>query len=555
MSVSTLGNCYSSIPPLLSFNVENITDFSLTSNIISHFNYCQKSMDVFSLVFVLIIFITVSLILALGSLGSPSRVTRKHLPPGPVPLPIIGNLLQLGDKPHRSLAELAKIHGPIMSLKLGQITSIVVSSPDMARQVLHTHDLLLSNRSIPDAVAACTHDEFSLAFMPVSPRWRNLRKICATELFSNKILDANQNLRRAKLQELLADVHRSSSTGKAVDIGKLAFKATINLLSNTIFSVDLLASNSDDVAVAGEYKETVWNIMKEVGTPNLSDYFPVFKSYDAQGVRSRTAVHFRKMLDLFDNFINQRLEWKSEDKTGSNSNINKDDMLEILLNISKQNMDEMDNTRISHLLLDLFGAGTDTTTSTAEWAMAELLHDPRVLSKAKVELERTIGRGKPIEESDIPKLPYLQAIIKETFRLHPPVPLLLPRKAETDVEIGGYTVPKGAQVLVNVWAIGRDPSTWDSNSNMFMPERFLGVDIDYKGRNFELTPFGAGRRICPGLNLATRMVHLILGSLINCFDWILEDGLKPQQVCLEDKFGLTLQIAKPVCAVPVPIKE
>jgi len=184
--------------------------------------------------------------------------------------------------------------------------------------------------------------------------------------------------------------------------------------------------------------------------------------------------------------------------------------------------------------------------------MAELLQNPEVLSKAKTELDEVIGKGNPVEESDIARLPYLQAIVKETFRLHPTGPFLLPRKAEADVEINGYIIPKGAQVLVNAWAIGRDRSLWE-NENSFMPNRFLGSEMDVKGRNFELIPFGGGRRICPGLPLAIRMLHLILGSLIHTFDWKLEDGVKREDMNMEEKFGLTLQIAHPLRAIPIPV--
>ena len=157
-----------------------------------------------------------------------------------------------------------------------------------------------------------------------------------------------------------------------------------------------------------------------------------------------------------------------------------------------------------------------------------------------------------MKESDITRLPYLQAIMKETLRLHPAAPLLLPRKAESDVKVGDYVVPKGAQVLVNVWAVSRDPEIWD-NPNEFIPERFLDSNIDVKGRHFELTPFGGGRRICPGLPLAIRMVHLMLGSLIHSFDWKLEDGVEPETINMEDKFGITLQKAQPLRALAMPI--
>lgn len=176
--------------------------------------------------------------------------------------------------------------------------------------------------------------------------------------------------------------------------------------------------------------------------------------------------------------------------------------------------------------------------------MAELINNPHAMSKAKAELEQVIGKCNPIEESDIAKLPYLQAIIKETLRLHPSAPLLLPRKALIDVEIHGYTIPKGAQVLINEWAMGRNPNIWD-NPNSFSPERFLGSEINFKGQNFQLTPFGGGRRICPGLPLAIRMLHMMLGSLINVFDWKLENGVKKGDMVMD----------QPLRAIPVRINK
>lgn len=184
--------------------------------------------------------------------------------------------------------------------------------------------------------------------------------------------------------------------------------------------------------------------------------------------------------------------------------------------------------------------------------MAELLHNPEKLKKVHMELQEIIAKGKPVEESDISQLPYLQAIVKETMRLHPPVPLLLPRKADTDVKLFGYTVPKNAQVLINVWAIGRDPNLWE-NPTLFEPEKFIGSEIDVKGRNFELIPFGAGRRICPGLPLAIRMVPLMLGSLIHGFNWKLEGGVLPEKMDMEEKFGITLAKAQRLRAIPVRI--
>lgn len=204
-------------------------------------------------------------------------------------------------------------------------------------------------------------------------------------------------------------------------------------------------------------------------------------------------------------------------------------------------------------LQDLFVAGTDTTSNTLEWAMTELLKNPETLSKARAELQQMIGKGNCVRESDINNLPYLQAVVKETFRLHPAVPLLLPRKVDTDVEIFDFIVPKNAQVLVNAYAIGRDSSLW-VDPDVFMPERFLGSEVDVRGRHFELIPFGGGRRICPGLPLAYRIIRLMLASLIHNFDWKAKDEDQEDCLDMDDKFGLTLQKAKPLLAVPIHLQ-
>lgn len=184
--------------------------------------------------------------------------------------------------------------------------------------------------------------------------------------------------------------------------------------------------------------------------------------------------------------------------------------------------------------------------------MAEALKNPETMKKAKAELEEVIGKGKVIDEADISRLPYLRCMVKETLRIHPPVPFLIPRRVEQEVEVCGYTVPKNSQVFVNVWAIGRDPDIWE-NPLEFKPERFMESEVDMRGRDFELIPFGAGRRICPGLPLAVRMVPVMLGSLLNSFDWKLESGIGPKELDMEEKFGITLQKAQPLRAVPIPL--
>ncbi|KAE8735377.1 Geraniol 8-hydroxylase [Hibiscus syriacus] len=491
-----------------------------------------------------LLLVTMFVFQALSTFRNGSKQSETKLPPGPRRLPIFGNLFDLGDKPHRSLAKLAQVHGPVMGLQLGSLFTVVVSSETTAKEVLKEQDLVFCNRPVIDAVRACRFDEFGLSFLPVSPLWRTLRKICAIHLFSTLKLDANQYSRRVKTEELIENVRKSCLKGDAINIGQAAFDATINLLSNTIFSVDLVDPNSSQ---ARGFRQTVWDIFEDAGKPNLADYFPLLRKIDPQRIRRRMTVHFEKVLTLFGNMFDERSQSRKS-KCFNASN----DVLDTLIDIVEDDVEELDRTHVLHLLLVLFVAGADTTSNTIEWAMAELLRNPQILLKAKKELEQVIGKGNPIEESDINRLPYLQAIIKETFRMHPTAPLLLPRRAGSDAGLCGFKVPEGSQVLVNAWAIGRDPSTW-KNPDSFTPERFLGSEINVKGADFGLIPFGAGRRICPGLPLANRMLHLMLGSLVNCFEWELEDGILSNELDMEEKFGITVKKAKPLRAIPTVV--
>ncbi|OUZ99480.1 Cytochrome P450 [Macleaya cordata] len=481
-----------------------------------------------------------------ASRGRKSSVTNS-IPPGPVPLPIVGSLFKLSKKPHESLSQLAKIYGPLMSLKLGSLTTVIVSSPTMAKEVLQKNDQSLSNRNVLDAVRALNFNENSMIWSPPSHRWRNLRKLSNSQIFSTQKLDSDQNLRRQKLNDLISFVRQYSVSGSAVNIGQAAFTTLLNLISNTCFSIDLVDLNSDS---AQNFKSIFRLIIEEAGKPNLADYFPILRWIDPQGIRRRMTKYFAEIDEIFDGLIDQKLQGPKEKRTSN-------DLLDMLLDHSSSHengFDQLGRPEIKGLLKDLFLAGTDTISSTLEWAMAELLRNPYKMTKARQELAFIIGKDQPIEESDIVRLPYLQAIVKETLRLHPPGPLLVPRKAVTDVKIHDFIVPKNAQVLVNVWSIGRDRTIW-TDPDAFNPERFLELEmINYRGQDFELIPFGSGRRICPGLPLAHRMVHLMLGSLINLFDWKLENGLKPEDMDMEEKMGKSsVTNLLPPGPVPLPI--
>ena len=196
-------------------------------------------------------------------------------------------------------------------------------------------------------------------------------------------------------------------------------------------------------------------------------------------------------------------------------------------------------------------AGMDTTAISVEWAMAELIKNPRVQQKAQAELDHVIGFNRVMTESDFSNLPYLQCVAKEAMRLHPPTPLMLPHRANANVKIGGYDIPKGSNIHVNVWAVARDPTVW-KNPEEFRPERFMEEDVNMKGHDFRLLPFGAGRRVCPGAQLGINLVTSMLGHLLHHFEWAPSKGVKPDALDLSENPGLVTYMKTPLDAIPTP---
>ncbi|CAA7050734.1 unnamed protein product [Microthlaspi erraticum] len=491
------------------------------------------------------------LILSCVLIFSTIRSKRKSppaskLPPGPPRLPIIGNIHQVGKNPHHSFADLSKTYGPIMSLKFGSLNTVIVTSPEGAREVLRTHDQILSGRKATNAIRCINHQEASLIWLPSSSaRWRLFRKLTANHLVSPQRLEATKALRMEKVQELLSFMNESSKREEAVDISLATFVTALNVTSNILFSADM---GSYDSKKSNGFQDTVTGIMEAVGSPDAANYFPFMGFLDLQGNRKKMKDCCDELIRVFRTFFDAKIAEKS--LHNNPKDVSDRDFVDVLLDLTEGDEAELTTYDIEHILLDLFTAGTDTNSSTVEWALSELLRNPKTMAKVQEEIDRVIGQKGGVEESDISELPYLAAVVKETFRLHPAAPLLVPRKAEADVEVLGFMVPKDTQVLVNVWAIGRDPNVWE-NPTRFEPERFLGKDTDVKGRDYELTPFGAGRRMCPGLPLAMKMVPLMLASLLYSFDWKFPNGAVSEDLDMDESFGITLRKTNTLHVVPV----
>nr|WJZ49110.1 cytochrome P450 [Isodon lophanthoides var. gerardianus] len=466
---------------------------------------------------------------------------RKRLPPGPYPLPIVGNIFQMGGISHLSLARLSKKYGPVMSIRLGSLLNVVVSSPEMAKEVLTRQGF--TGRCIGQAARVLDHDKMSVGLIPLeTDKWKEMRKISKEQMFAHHSLEKGQNLRHKKLQQLLDYVQGCCDGGRAVDIRATTFTTMLNVMSATMFSTDIAEFDSSETR---EFKEIMEGNINVFGRPNFADYFPIFERFDPQKVRGDAEVYIGRLIRLIKSHLDRRLESRRANLNHPKPN----DLLETLMDIALGSDYSLSLDDITHLIFDLYLGGTDTTLVSIEWVMTELLLHPDILLQTKDEVTNVVGDRKIVEEVDISRLPYLQAVIKEVFRCHPPGPFLIPRRAIEDTEINGYFIPKDTRLIVNVWAISRDPSVWP-NPGSFEPERFLNKSIDFKGQYFELTPFGSGRRICPGIPLVHRVVHTIVATLIHNFDWKFAPGQHDRNRDILAG-GISLRREVPLVAIPV----
>ncbi|GMP84699.1 hypothetical protein CsSME_00038129 [Camellia sinensis var. sinensis] len=475
------------------------------------------------------------------------------LPPGPQSWPVVGNIFQLGWSPHESFARLARKHGPIMTLWLGSMSTVVISSNEVARDMFKNHDVVLAGRKIYEAMKGDYGNEGSLITAQYGPHWRMLRRLSTTEFFVTSRLDATQDIRSRCIDRMVHFIGDAGVGGtNAIDVGRFFFLMSFNLIGNLIFSRDLLDPKSDRGA---KFFYHAGKVMELAGKPNVADFMPILRRLDPQGIRRRTNFHVERAFEIVAGFIRERMESMEH---GRNEEKRRD-FLDVLLDYRGDGVESplgFSSRIINVIVFEMFTAGTDTTTSTLEWAMAELIHNPKTLQKLQSELRSiVVGPNRKLEEKDMENLPYLKAVIKETLRLHPPLPFLVPHMAMDSCNMLGYYIPKETQILVNVWGIGRDTKTW-KDPLVFRPERFLEPNmVDYKGHHFEYIPFGSGRRMCPAVPLVSRVLPLALGSLLYSFDWVLADGLEPMDMDMSERMGITLRKAVPLKAIPIPHKS
>ncbi|XP_021806654.1 premnaspirodiene oxygenase-like [Prunus avium] len=496
--------------------------------------------------------ILVTLIICWKRFISPTvRVPILRLPPGPWKLPLIGNLHNLTGSLRHSLRDLAKKHGPIMHLKLGQVSAIAISSPELAKQVLKTHETAaFSQRPTVLAVEVLSYNFLGIITSPYNEYWRQMRKICVLELLSAKRVQSFSSIREEEAWNLVESI--SLSQGQPINLSEMIFS-----MQDSIIARSALGKKC-------KYQQEFRSLIKEafiLGEGfSLPDLFPSLK-FLRHVTRTKSALEkiHRKIDRILDEIIDDHHELKRVNTnivasiTTRTDEVLQEGPVHVLLQLQESGGLQFDLTtnHIKAVILDMYLAGAETSATTTEWAIAELVKNPRAMEKAQAEVRHLLaGKRKSIQEEDIKKLDYLKLVIKETLRLHPPVPLI-PREATQRIKIGGYDIPTEAKVLINAWEIGRDPKHWD-NADCFLPERFQGSSIDFRGTNFELIPFGAGKRICPGISFGIASVELALSQLLYYFNWQLPNGKKVEELDMTESLGMTSRRRNDLYVIATP---
>ncbi|KAM7274938.1 hypothetical protein ACFE04_016804 [Oxalis oulophora] len=452
------------------------------------------------------------------------------LPPSPPKLPVIGNLHQLGTLPHRSFQALSANHGPIVFLQLGNVPTIVVSSPEIAKEILKQHDIEFASRPQSRATQALLYGATDIAFAPYSEYWRQAKKFCTTQLLCSTRVQSFKSLMEEEIKGLIDSIRKDE--GSIINIGEMLVYWACNVLTRAAMN-----KRFEDKVDGAKFGELAKIVMELIGAFCIGDYFPWFGWLDHfTGFESRLKLTSKRLDAYFDEVIREH-----KDDQNSESDHRKKDFVDFLLCI---------HTEIAELL-DMFLGGIDTTSTTVEWAMTELVRNSSTMKKVQQEVRRDIGNKLSIDKNDIVSMVYLKCVIKETLRLHPAAPLIAPRESPSTsaVKLSGYYIPPKTKVYINAWAIQMDPKLWPEPYK-FKPERFLDRNVDFTGNDFTFLPFGSGRRGCPGIQFGMVQVEIALANLLCWFNWKLPPDESIETMDMSETFGLVVHKTKPLHLVP-----
>lgn len=463
------------------------------------------------------------------------KTFNDHLPPSPPKLPLIGHLHHLiGEPPHHAFRRLALKYGPIMQLQLGETPLVVISSPYATKQALKIQDPACADRPQSIGTKIMWYDYTDLAFSPYNEYWRQMRKICILEMLSAKNVKSFMSIREDEISRLVDTL--KSAVGQTVNLTEMVFALSSSVTSRAAFGKVM---RERDVLIGMMRKAVTVS-----GGFELADLYPSSRLLNLLCWNKHKLLRMRRRMDAILDAVVEEHRLK---QTGSGE-YGGEDIVDVLLRMQRNGELEfpITNHNIKAIIFDMFSAGTETSSTLTDWTMAELIRNPEVLSKAQTEIRQACNET--IGEKELQRLKYLKLVIKETLRLHPPIPLL-PRACRDECTINGYSIPLKSKVAVNIWSLGRDPECWDE-PEAFRPERFEESKIDFMGNNFEYIPFGAGKRICPGMNFGLASVELTLAKLLYHFEWQLPEGMNASDIDMTEEEGIAVSRKKGLLLIP-----
>uniref|UniRef100_A0A0D9VW16 Cytochrome P450 n=1 Tax=Leersia perrieri TaxID=77586 RepID=A0A0D9VW16_9ORYZ len=470
---------------------------------------------------------------------------RLRLPPGPWRLPLVGSLHHVillsrhGDLPHRALRDLSRRHGPLMLLRFGAVPTLVVSSAEAAREVLRSRDASFASRHLTPTLAVFSRGGRDILFSPYGDLWRQLRRICVLELFSPRRVRSFRHVREDEAWRLVRAVSDACAAGEGgagvVPVGEMVSR----MVNDAV--VRSAVGGRSGCARRDELLRELEASVRLTGGFNLADLYPssALARRLSRALRE-TELCNRNVRAIVHDIIRDRVTVSGTG--GGDSEEDDDDLLGVLLRLQKNGGAQCPLTTdmVATVIMEIFAAGSETSSTTLEWALSELVRNPRVMAKAKAEMRETFKGQDKLTEDDMDKVSYLHLVIRETLRLHAPAPFLLPRECRETCKVMGYDIPEGTRVLVNAWAIGRDDRYWE-DAEEFKPERFETCLVDFKGNDFQYIPFGSGRRICPGMAFGLTSMELALANLLYHFDWKLPGGKRSEEIDMSEAFGIAVR--------------
>nr|AMZ03396.1 cytochrome P450 CYP71AT86 [Plectranthus barbatus] len=480
----------------------------------------------------IIYFLIILPLILLYLLQKTRKPSKSLLPPGPPQLPLIGNLHQLATAGnlHVHLWQLSKKYGPIFHMKLGSLPLLVISSPKLAKEVMKTQDLAFCSRPKLLVPQRLSYNCLDVVFSPYSDHWREVRKITTTHLFSPTKIQSFHHLRQDEISRVVAKISSFASAREVFNFSELARAVSSNLICRIAFG----KRYDEDGEEMRRFYALLHEVQTLMATFFVSDYFPGLKWVDkVAGLVSRLDSTCEKLDCFYRELIDEHLDRNRKEVAVE------EDVLDVLLRLKEEKSCSIELTwdHIKALLMNIFIAATESTAVSMVWVMTALMKEPQIMHKVQSEIRSSTGRKGKVEEDDLPKLHYLKAVIYETMRLYPPAPLLVPRESMERCSLDGFEVPPKTVVYINAWAIARDPEYWE-NPDEFVPERFLNSNLDVKGQDFEIIPFGSGRRICPGISMGLVDLSLIIGNLLKSFDWELPPGMLAEDVDTDSSPGI-----------------